>query len=130
MDISINGFNQSFNARFVNNQAFRDVVNYAEKSGKLQVLENALHNIEMANSGDIMLIHGKNGENVFSSFKMGSHSSYNFALGEKSPSKVSLSGILELGKLGDKFRKLVGGNISYKATADDIIKKYTTAVNI
>ena len=61
---------------------------------------------------------------------MGNRSSYNFALGEKSPSKVSLSGIIELGKLGDKFRKLVGGNIFYELKAEDIIKKYTTHVNI
>ena len=123
--LSINSVNPSFGAKFVNNKAFGEVLEHAQKSNKLQALESALHNLDMVNYGDIILIHGKNGEQVFSSFKMGPRSSYNFANGVKDPVEVSLLGLLELGQLGDKCKKLFGGHIIYKAKAEDIIKKYT-----
>ena len=124
-NLSINAVNPSFGAKFLNNNAFKEVLSHAESTGKLQALDSALHNLDMANYGDIILIHGKNGEQVFSSFKMGPRTSYNFANGLTDPFEISLNGILELGKLGDKFKKLAGGHITSKAKAEDIVKKYT-----
>ena len=73
-NLTMNNSDTSFKAKFMNNSAFNEVVHYAEKTEKLPQLESALHNINMANPGDILLIHGKTADNVFSSFRMGKKS--------------------------------------------------------
>lgn len=129
-NLSVNKSDTVFKAKFTNNGAFKEVVHYANEVKKLPQLESALHNIDMANPGDILLIHGKAADNIFSSFRMGNKTVYNFANGETNPIAVSLKSILELGELGTKFRRLVGGNVSYKVSEEDIIKRYTNTFSI
>lgn len=113
----------AFSARFINNQAFRDVVNYAEKTKQLTQLDGALNRLKNANSGDILLIHGKIGDNVYSNFNMGKRSLQN--LGAETPEKASFDAIIELGKLERKFRKLIGGDVKSSLNGEDLIKKYS-----
>lgn len=113
----------AFSARFINNQAFRDVVSYAEKTKQLTQLDGALNRLNNANSGDILLIHGKIGDKVYSNFNMGRHSLQN--LGAETPEKASFDAIIELGKLERKFRKLIGGDVKSSLNGEDLIKKYS-----
>ena len=125
MNISINNNQPTFSAKFVNNAAFRDVITYAEKNGKMGILDGALNNLSHANKGDILLIHGQVPAGIFSSFTMNNRSVQNLALGAKTAPETSFNAIIDLSTLGRKFRKLVGGDVKTDYNADDIIKKYS-----
>ncbi len=122
MNISTNQNQPAFSAKFVNNKAFQEVVKYAKESKQLQELDTALNKINNANSGDILLIHGTVPNGVYSNFNMGKRSVQN--LGAETPEKASFNAILELGELGRKFRRLIGGEVKSNLKAEDLISKY------
>ena len=130
MKVQFNSYQPNFNAKIVNNNAFKEVINYAKSSGKLSELDSILHKIDNANSGNILIIHGKTPMGIFSSFtwqkpfsKM--NSVQNLTLGANSPAEASYNALVELSALGRKFRKLVGGNIKENITEESIIKNYS-----
>ena len=124
MDISVKNYESAFGAKIVNNKAFLEVIRYAEKNSKLKELDVALNNLKNANSGDILIIHGKAPNGIFSSFSMNKRSVQNMSNGAESPEAASFNALIELGELGRKFRKLIGGDVQYKINAEDIINKY------
>ena len=124
MKISAIQNEQTFGAKVINNKAFIEVICYAEKNGLLKELDGALNNLKNANSGDLLIIHGKTPNGIYSNFNMNKRSVQNMANGAKSPEEASFDALLELGELGYKFKKLVGGNIEYKLTPEELIKKY------
>lgn len=124
MNINAQQNQTSFSARFIDNKAFREVVSYAEKTKQLDTLDNALNRLNNANSGDILLVHGKIGDNVFSNFNMNKRSIQN--LGAETPEKASFDAIIALGELGRKFRRLIGENVKSTIRANDLIEKYAS----
>ena len=123
MNISTNRNQPAFSAKFINNKAFQEVVKYAKDTKQLQELDTALNKINNSNAGDILLIHGTVPGGVYSNFNMGKRAVQN--LGAETPEKASFNAIMELGELGRKFRKLVGGEVKSNLKADDVIKKYS-----
>ncbi len=128
MEISKKCNHPAFTAKFIPNKAFKEVVDYAQKTKQLRALDSALNNLKKANEGDILIMHGSNGNRVFSNFTMGKRSIYNQTA--NTPAEASLNGIIDLGTLGSKFRKLVGGNVKENITANDIMKNYTTDITV
>ena len=124
MNISINQNQNTFGATFINTKSFREVAHYAEKNGKLLELDTALYRLSKANKGDILLIHGKtpNGR-VFSNFNMGKRAIQN--LGAKTPEEASFNAICELGELGRKFKRLIGGEVKTELNVNDVILKHS-----
>lgn len=122
MKISTDSNQQNFTGKFINTKSFQEVVKYAEKVKRLPELDTALNRLNSVKTEDILLIHGKSGDRVFSNFNMGKRAIQN--LGAATPEEASFNAILELGELGRKFRRLVGGEAASKLTADDVIKKY------
>ena len=59
---------------------------------------------------------------------MGKRTVYNAA--KTSPEESSFFGILELGTLGTKLKKLLGCEIKENITAESIMKNYTTDIKI
>ncbi len=114
--------NISFKSRFVDNKAFRDVIDYAEKTKQLDVLDNALNKIDSVAASDILLIHGQTSNGVYSNFNMHRRSVQN--LGASTPEEASFNAIVELGELGRKFRRLIGGDVKSNLTKEKIIDKY------
>ena len=123
MNISTNQNQPTFSAKFVNNKAFQEVVKYAKDTKQLQELDTALNKINNSNTGDILLIHGTVPGGVYSNFNMGKRAVQN--LGAETPEKASFNAIMELGELGRKFRKLIGGEVKSNLKAEDVIKKYS-----
>ena len=124
MNISTNQNQTAFSAKFINNKAFQEVVQYAKKTNQLQELDTALNKLNNANTGDILLIHGTVPGGVYSNFNLGGrHAVQN--LGAETPAKASFNGILELAELGRKFKKLFGREVKSNIKTDDIIKKYS-----
>ena len=113
----------AFTAQIVPNQAFKDVVKYAKETNQLRALDTALNNLKKANNGDIIIIHGKGPNGVFSNFQMGKRSVGNMVY--ETPEESSFNGLQELSMLGRKFRSLVGGNVKSKITPETIMKEYT-----
>ena len=118
----------AFTAKFVPNKAFKDVVKYAEGNGYLRQLDTALNAIKNIDGEDILLIHGKNNGYCFSNLTMGKRTVYNAA--KTSPEESSFFGILELGTLEKKKKKLLGCEIKENITAESIMKNYTTDIKI
>lgn len=112
----------NFGANFINTKSFREVLDYAEKNGKLLELDGALNRLHEANTGDILLIHGKTDAGVYSSFRMGHRSVQN--LGANLPEEASYKAIVELGELGRKFRRLIGGDVQSSLSAKRVLQKY------
>lgn len=112
----------AFTAKIVPNQAFKDVVKYAKETKQLRALDTALNNLNKANDGDIIIIHGKGPNGVFSNFQMGKRSVCN--MGYETPEESSFNGLQELSMLGRKFRSLVGGNVKSKITPETIMNEY------
>ena len=124
MKISTNGSSPKFSAKFINNNALKQVVKFADDSNQLQRLDSALNILKNSNSGDILIIHGKlPSGSVYSSFTMNKRSVVNRTA--ETPAQASFQGILELSELGRKFRSLFGTEAKISLTTDDIIKKYT-----
>ena len=121
--ISKHQVSPAFTAKIVGNKAFHDVVKYAQETNQLRVLDNALHNLSLANDGEILIIHGKNKAGVFSNFQMGKRSVGNQVY--ETPEESSLNGLVQLSLLGRKFRSLVGGNVKSKISSESIIKNYS-----
>ncbi len=129
MEISKKCNHPAFTARFIPNKAFKEVVEFAEKNKQLRALDAALNNIKKANEGDILIMHGASQNNVYSNFTMNRKAVYNSPV--NSPAESSFNGILELGELGSKFKKLVGGEVKERGiSAADIMKNYTTDINV
>ncbi len=126
MEISNKNYSvQSFGAKF-EAKALKEVVDYAATTKQLRKLDTALNNILHANEGDILIIHGKTQDGrIFSNFTMGKRTIQNFSNGAKSPVESTFNGILELGELGAKFRRLAGGNVKDKTTAAELIARYS-----
>ena len=134
MRISADNHNMSFDAKFINNNAFSDVVCYAVKNGKLKELDSALNTINNANPGDILIVHGKISAGTFSNFtyfvnKLSTirRSVQNLTLGATSPEESSYNAIIDLATLGRKFRKLVGSNVKENISPSSIFDKYTVS---
>lgn len=124
MNITGNDNNTAaFRAKFVNNQAFKDVVKYANETRQLQTLDTALNKLNNANKGDILLIHGKTDSGMFSNFTSGRRSVQN--IGAETPEKASFNAILDLAEFGRKFTKLFGEKADCSLTPENVIKKYT-----
>ncbi len=123
MNISTNQNQTTFSAKFVNNKAFQEVVKYAKDNNRLQELDSALNKINNTAGSDILLIHGKVQNGVYSNFNMGKRAVQN--LGAETPEKASFNAILELGELGRKFRKLLGGDVKSTLKENELISKYT-----
>ena len=115
--------NVSFKAKFVDNRAFREVVKYAEETKQLDALDTALNRIDSIKGGDILLVHGKTQNGVYSNFNMDRRSLQN--LGADTPEEASFKAIVELGELGRKFRRIVGGELKSTLSSEKIIDRYT-----
>ena len=124
MDITAISNEKAFRAKFVKNKAFEEVVRFAEKTSKMKDLDTALNNLANANSGDILIIHGKTSNGIYSNFNMGKRSVQNLTNEAKTPEEASFIALLELGELERKFRRLIGGNVKYTLKAEDMINKY------
>lgn len=115
----------AFGAKF-DGRAFKEVVEYADKTKQLRALDSALHNILHANKGDILIIHGKTPDGrIYSNFTMGKRCVQNLSSGAETPAQASFNGILELGQLGRKFRQLAGGDVKDDLNAAGILAKYS-----
>ena len=123
MNIKNQENNLNFGAKFIDNKAFREVVKYAKDSNQLMELDTALNKLNNVNKGDILIIHGKIPEGIYSNFNMGHRSVQN--LGAETPEKATFNAILELGKLGKKFKKLFGEDAKLQLKEDDLISKYS-----
>lgn len=125
MQIQKTNYSPTFSAKFVKNDAFKDVVKYAQEAGCLRTLDSALNNIAKAEGKDIRIIHGKAGT-IFSTFIAGKRSVSNFAGDAKTPAEATMDGILELSMLSKKFKSLMGvSNVKDNITAEKILKEYT-----
>lgn len=127
MEIQKTCYTPTFSAKFVNNQQFREVVQYAQEKGCMRTLDSALNTIKKANKGNITILHGKTSEGtIFSSFTTGRRSVPNNIADASSPAEASFDGILELSMLTKKFRSLLGvSNIDQNINTNSIIKEYT-----
>ncbi len=117
----------SFGMRFIKNAYFTDTVKYAGKKGKLLNLDAALNILKNVNDGDILIMHGKSGEKVFSNFTIGKKSFPINASTAKVPEEATLEGILNLAQLQNSklFRKFLGNDkLQCKITSADVIAKY------
>lgn len=117
----------SFNAKFKNNKAFQEVVQYAVDNNCLRTLDSALNNLRKADDCTITITHGlDNKGTIFSTFLNGRKSVSNPVAEAKSPAEASLDGILELSWLGRKFKSLVGtSQPQQNITKESILKEYT-----
>lgn len=117
----------SFNAKFKNNKAFQEVVQYAVDNNCLRTLDSALNTLKKADDCTIVIAHGLDNNGVmFSTFLKGRRSVSNSISEVSSPAEASLDGILELSWLGRKFRSLVGtSQPKQNITKDSIINEYT-----
>ena len=127
MDIQRNNYSPAFNAKFVNNSAFQDVVKYAEQKGCLRTLDSALNTINKANDGKITILHGQTPDGkIFSTFTTGRRSVPNNVSEASCPAEASLDGILDLSMLTKKFKSLLGvSKIELDITPAKIMKEYT-----
>ena len=107
MEIQKKCMTQSFKANFVNNKAFQEVVDWAEKNNKLRSLDIALNTIKIGNKGDITIFHGLTPQGkVYSNFRHRRRSLINQA--DRTPAESSFYGIINLALLGRKFKSLMG----------------------
>ena len=122
---------QNFTANPIRNKAFKDVVEYAEKHGKLLELDRALNTLANVNKGEILVIHGKTPSGrVYSNFSSGHRSIPNIFY-SNSAEEASYYGFLKLAELGKSFRSLFGTTqIKSSLKAEDLIKKYSVNINI
>lgn len=127
MEIQRNSYSPAFNARFTNDKAFREVVQYAQEKGCLRTLDSALNTIKKANPGKISIIQGQTPDGkIYSTFTTGRRSVSNMVSDAKTPAEASMDGILELSMLGKKFKSLLGvSKIEQDITPNSIIKEYT-----
>lgn len=125
MDVKAVGNERTFGAKFIKNKAFEEVVRYAKKTSRIKDLDSALNNLANANPGDILIIHGKTQNCIFSNFNLGKRCFQNLVNDAKTPEEASFNAIIELGELGRKFRRLIGGNVKFTLKAEDLIKRYT-----
>ncbi len=127
MEIQRTNYTPSFSARFTNDKAFREVVQYAQDNGCLRTLDCALNTIKKANPGKISIIQGRTPDDkIYSTFTTGRRSVTNYAGDATCPAEATFDGILELSMLGKKFKSLLGvSKIEQDITAEKIIKEYT-----
>lgn len=127
MEIQRNSYSPAFSARFTNNKAFKEVVEYAEKNNCLRTLDSALNTIKKANNGDITILHGQSPNGgFFSAFTTGRRSVSNEVSQAQSPAEASFDGILELSFLTKKFKSLMGvSKVKQDITPQRIINEYT-----
>ena len=115
-----------FGVRIVPNDAFRKTVKFAQKSGRLDELDNALHILSKVGEGDLLLINGvdKSG-NMYSNFTINAKRTVanNY---RRTPEESAIDGFIELAELGEKFKKLFGKNVKFKKLkATDVLNKYS-----
>lgn len=127
MEIQRNSYSPAFSARFTNNKAFKEVVEYAEKNKCLRTLDSALNTIKKANDGEITILHGQSPNGgIYSAFTTGRRSVSNEVSQAKTPAEASFDGILELGFLTKKFKSLLGtSKVKQDITPQRIVKEYT-----
>ena len=130
MEINKTCQHPAFTANFVRNDAFEGIVNYAQKTGKLHVLDTALNKLKNANEGDVLVVHGGNAkEELFSNFTVGRKSASVQRSNYDAESKEELSffGILDLAKLENSnlFKMLFGKKVKNNVSAQDIFDRYT-----
>lgn len=116
--------NPAFGMKFVQNQAFKEVVSYAKKTKQLSQLDNALNKLLHVKSDDILIIHGRAGDKVYSSFNLKNiHSVPN--TGGSTPSESSFKGIIELSEMGKKLSRLIGGLPKIFVDEAEIFRRYS-----
>lgn len=117
----------SFNAKFKNNKAFQEVVQYAVDKNCLRTLDSALNTLKKADECTIVAQHGVNENGImFSTFQKGRRSVSNSVADAKSPAEATLDAILGLSFLGRKFRSLVGtSQPKQNINKESIINEYT-----
>lgn len=127
MQIQKTGYAPTFSAEFVNNKAFKDVVQYAKDNGCMRTLDAALNTIKKANNGKISILHGTTSDGlIYSTFTTGRRSVSNSILDAKSPAEASFDGILELSTLTKKFKSLLGvSKVEQNISPESLIKEYT-----
>lgn len=127
--MEIQRINQSpaFNAKFQNNKAFQEVVQYAADNNCLRTFDTALNTLKKADDCTIVITHGLNREGgIFSTFLKDRRSVSNYVAEAKSPAEASFDGILELSWLGKKFKSLVGtSKPKQNITKESILKEYS-----
>lgn len=131
MEVQKTCYAPAFQAKFVDNKAFREVVQYANEKGCMRTLDSALNTLKKTNNGDITIFHGTSPDGkLFSNFRYTyrgfiSRSCVNPTLNCESAAEASMDGILELSMLSKKFYSLTGRNPECHITPEDIIKTYT-----
>ncbi len=124
MQISNNIDKSAFGMKFVNNQAFKDVIAYAKGTKQLAKLDDSLNKLLHVKSDDILIIHGNYGEKVYSSFNLKNKFSVP-NMGGKTPSESSFNGIIELSEMGKKLSRLIGGSPKICVDEAEIFGRYT-----
>lgn len=124
MEINKKCMNPSFQAKFVRNKAFMEVLDWAEKNNKLRSLDIALNTLKIGNEGDITIFHGINPQGqIYSNFRHKNRSLTNKI--EKTPEESTFYGIINLAFLGKKFKSLMGcSQIKENVSKESILKQY------
>lgn len=127
MEIQSTKNSLSFNAKFKNNKAFQEVVQYAVDNNCLRTLDGALNTLKKADECTITIAHGLDNKGImYSTFIKGRQSVPNSVSDAKSPAEASLDGILELSWLARKFRTLVGtSQPKQNITKESMLKEYS-----
>ena len=117
----------TFGIRFYNgNKAFTEVLDYAYKHKKLQQLDEVMSNLINVRGGDILIIHGQSGKNMYSSFTMGRKSVRNEVRGFKSPVEATFNAIIDLiDRDNPKLMQLLQGRVKRDFNYKNMLKKYT-----
>lgn len=127
MKIQRTNYCPSFNAKFTNNEAFREVVQYAADNNCLRTLDSALNTLKKTDDCIITATHGVDSKGaMYSTFLKGRRSVSNSVSEATSPAHATFDGILELSWLGRKFRSLVGtSQPEQNITKESLVKEYS-----
>lgn len=127
MEISYNNSQPSFGIKIYNkNNALTDIIEYADKHKKLPYLDGALANLSNVKGGDLLIIHGKSGNAIYSSFTIGRNTVRNEVKGCSSYQEASYNAILELvDRDCPKLMQLLRRKVKRKFNVKQMIEKYS-----
>ena len=110
-----NNYSPNFGIKFLNNNAFKDVHQYAVKNNKLQTLKTALEKLQSAKEGTVIINHGNDMQNVsYSTFKLNNTIIENTPYFDEKPVEASYRAIIDLAALDSRYRVLTEGEVNYR----------------
>ncbi len=114
MRISDN-YSPVFGLKFLNNQAFKEVCDYAKKINKSVEFNNALRELENTVPGTVVLKHGKNihdHDKPFSEFTLNGRTVCNTPYFDETYIEASYRCILDLSLLHSRYRVLTNSELN------------------